>query len=266
MSKNILRGEKVNNDLENYAKITMNIPFVNFDGLDSFIIRDILITINKAYERYPLLKNSIAFIYQSEDFNKYENLIRCSNKEYWTKWCRFTKNTNNIISYYQEVYDKRLSTMTTINRYTKQIENMGLVIGSGFKYVNYIELQCMCIEDSISGFKTRHCRYFDSIVWHEIGHMLDDILHITQKEELKKMLFNVNISKEISKYATTSLYEVVAESFAEYIKALEANELEEGIVKKIGLLIDREYLRYAHNQGLRDHFNIKRNFPQARRR
>ena len=172
----------------------------------------------------------------------------------------------NIISYYQEVYDKKLSTVTTVNHFTHQIENMGLVIGSGFKYINYTDLQCMCIEDSISGFKTRHCRYFDSIVWHEIGHMLDYILHISKKEEFQKMLINVNISKEISKYAQTSIYEVVAESFAEYIKANEANELENGIVKKIGLLIDREYLRYAHNQGLREQFNIKRNFPQARRR
>ena len=256
----------MNNELETYAKVNMNIPFVNFDGLDPLTVKDILTTINKAYERYPLLKNSIAFIYQNEDFNKYENLIRCSNKEYWSKWRRFTKNTNNIISYYQEVYDKKLSTVTTINHYNKQIENMGLVIGSGFKNISYTKLQCMCIEDSISGFKTSHCRYFDSIVWHEIGHMLDYILHISSKEEFKKMLFNVNISKEISKYATTSLYEVLAEAFAEYIKAIEANELEDGIIKKIGLLIDREYLRYTHNQGLREQFNIKRNFPQARRR
>ena len=261
-----MEGEFMNNELEMDAKVNMNIPFVNFDGLDFFIVRDILTTINKAYKRYPLLKDSIAFIYQSEDFNKYENLVRCSDKKYWSKWREFTKNSNNIISYYQEEGDKKLSTFVTVNHFNKQIENMGLVIGSGFKNISYTKLQCMCIEDSISGFKTSHCRYFDSIVWHEIGHMLDYILHITQKEELKKMLFNVNISKEISKYATTSLYEVVAEAFAEYIKAIEANELEDGIVKKIGLLIDREYLRYAHNQGLRQQFNIKRNFPQARRR
>lgn len=256
----------MNNDLETYAKVTMNIPFINFDGLDSFMVRDILTTIKKAYERYPLLKNSIAFIYQSDDFNNYENLIRCSNKEYWTKWQEFTKNSNNIISYYQEMNDKKLSTFVTVNHFNKQIENMGLVIGSGFKNISYTKLQCMCIEDSVSGFKARHCRYFDSVVWHEIGHMLDYILHISKKEEFQKMLINVNIKEEISKYACISIYEVLAEAFAEYVKAMEVNELEDGLVKKIGLLIDREYLRYAHNQGLREQFNIKRNFPQARRR
>lgn len=256
----------MNNELEWYAKKDLNIPFINFSGLHPLIVEEILKTINKAYQRYPLLKNSIAFIYQSDDFNKYENLIRCSNKEYWSKWREFTKNSNNIISYYQEVYDKKLSTFVTVNHYSKQVENMGLVIGTGFKNISYIDLQCMCLEDNLAGVKTRHCRYFDGVVWHEIGHMLDYILHISNKEEFKKLLINVNIKREISKYASLSRYEALAESFAEYIKALEENELEDGVVKNIGLLIDQEYLKYNHNQGLREQFNIKRKFPQARRR
>ena len=246
---------------ERYAKDILNIPFVNFKDIDPLIINDLLNTLNKAYKKYPLLKNTIVFIYQGSDYNIYENIERCSNKDYWLKWQR---DFPYLINYYQEE-ERIISTMIKLNE-NKKIVNIGLVISDGFKNIDYKMLQCECIIDCLKGYKAKHCRYFDSIIWHEIGHILDSILHISQKEEFKKLLINVNIKEEISLYATTSYQEILAEAFAEYIKATENNELEEGIIKDIGLLIDKEYLRYSYNQGLKELFNIKRNFPQARRR
>ncbi len=253
-------------ELENYAIKEMNIPFVNFKGIDVRVINDILVTLKKAYKRYPLLTNCLVAIYQGEDFNNYENLMHCSVKEEWHRWQEFTKDYDNIIHYYQQSNETKLSTFVKVDHQTKIVDNLGIIIGDGFLNLDYLKLQSMCVEDCLNGLKTKHCRYFDSIVWHEIGHLLDSILHISYLEEFQKMLINVNIEREISLYATINYYETLAESFAEYIKASEANELEDGIIKKIGLLIDREYLRYAHNQGLRKLFDIKSNFPQARRR
>ena len=80
------------------------------------------------------------------------------------------------------------------------------------------------------------------------------------------MLINVNIKHEISIYALTSYYEVVAEAFAEYIVEVKLNELKDGLIKDIGNYINNTYYIYANNYFLRKQFMIKDKYIIERKR
>ena len=74
--------------------------------------------------------------------------------------------------------------------------------------------------NSISGFHPQGCTGPDSIIYHEIGHLIDDLCGITSSIEfamLYRRLSHNDILTGLSEYAATSPQEFVAEAFAEYM-------------------------------------------------
>ena len=74
--------------------------------------------------------------------------------------------------------------------------------------------------NAISGFHPQNCTGPDSIIYHEVGHLIDDLCGITSSIEfamLYRSLSYNDILTGLSEYATTSPQEFVAEAFAEYM-------------------------------------------------
>ena len=80
-----------------------------------------------------------------------------------------------------------------------------------------------------------------SLVTHEIGHALDEMLELAKDEELKK-LYNVGEAiKELSYYAATGGFEeFIAEAISEYV----SSETPRPLCKKVGEIVDRKYREY----------------------
>ncbi|MCF7999644.1 MAG: hypothetical protein K9L25_11440, partial [Methylovulum sp.] len=93
-----------------------------------------------------------------------------------------------------------------------------------------------------SGFHPQACDTVKSLVDHELGHQLDDLLNLNKDQEIIN-LFNTTTEYEVSRYARRNIKEFIAESWAEF-----KNNQEPRITsKKIGEIITARYrTKYSH--------------------
>ena len=69
-----------------------------------------------------------------------------------------------------------------------------------------------------TGFHPRGCNTFESVVYHEVGHILDHVCQFSLSREGAAFLSRydpLKVSKGLSRYATTSPQELVAEAVSE---------------------------------------------------
>lgn len=80
-----------------------------------------------------------------------------------------------------------------------------------------------------------------SLVTHEVGHALDEMLNLSKDEEIKNLYNPVEAVKELSYYAGTGgIEEFVAEAISEYV----SSETPRPLCKKVGEIVDRKYREY----------------------
>ena len=104
----------------------------------------------------------------------------------------------------------------------------------------YIKLVSNLKHEAISGFHPHGCHTVESVMYHEIGHLIDYLCKLSENPELLAYVSGLSqhdIATGLSLYATTSTRELIAEGFAEYI----CNETPRQIARKIGNIIDAEY-------------------------
>jgi hypothetical protein len=80
-----------------------------------------------------------------------------------------------------------------------------------------------------------------SLVTHEVGHALDEMLNLAKDDELKKLYNPAESIKELSYYAATGGFEeFIAEAISEYV----SSETPRPLCKKVGEIVDRKYQEY----------------------
>ena len=80
-----------------------------------------------------------------------------------------------------------------------------------------------------------------SLVTHEIGHALDEMLELSKDSEIKELYKPAEAIKELSFYAGIGgIEEFVAEAIAEYV----SSETPRPLCKKVGEILDRKYKDY----------------------
>ena len=239
-------------DYEEYAQKNLGIPYVNFKDIDLDIIKIILQVLKEAYQKYPLLSSSLISIGMKEDINNQLLLSYCADKYDWQRWqkyetCDYIGNISqstfvtNSLEKYGNCYYLGLCLCPILKQ-------LGLLDFENYKRINpngHIEIKNSFLRPAM---------------WHEIGHMLDFIMHISESITFKQIIKNHDIEKEISLYATKNQAEVLAEAFSMYIL-----DNHNPLIKKIGLLVEKEYLRYSKNNLLREKFNVQKYFKKVTR-
>ena len=240
-------------NLENYAKNVLGIPYVNFENIDPKTIKMVLKVLKEAFRCYPLLANSLVTIGNKEYLNNYVNLTYLADYNIW-------KNNNEIAINFPE-----FASFATLHLYYYQHNSQFLGIGilPLLEKCNFAEFKQLFLNNKAT---IKHRDIIETNFWHEVGHMLDFIMGISNSYEFQKIISNHDIEKEISLYATTSLKETLAEGFAEYIAEVKLNELEDGLIKDIGNYINKMYYIYANNYFLRKKFMIKDKYIIERKR
>lgn len=227
-------------DLEQYVRSNLNIPYVDFEGLEISTIKDILEALTIIINKYPSLKDSICSIGNNEYINNQYNLFENSNKRKNIKWNDFVVNEEE--------------TMSTIgigshipiikNGYLLELQSFIAIAYSDLlrnKDIN--ELNNQAKSNAEFGFHPRHCTSFKCSIYHEIGHILDFILNLSKDKQLYELIKEksnnfMSIHTQISEYALYGgLTDIIAEAFAEYIACPNANEL----IASIGTYIDKKY-------------------------
>ncbi len=234
------------NDYELYTKKVLGIPYVNFANIDEDIIKIILKVLKEAFNRYPLLNRSLIAIGNKEDINNQLLLTYCSDKNCWHDWQR---------KYQNDDYVGNISHSTFVTSCLEQYGDcyyLSLCLCPILEQLSFLDFEKYKKENP-NGHVAIKETFLKPAIWHEVGHMLDFIMHISDSLALEKIVRNHDIEKEISLYATIDKAELLAEAFSMYILK-ENNHL----AKKIGLLIDKEYLRYSKNVLLKEKFNIQK--------
>ena len=104
----------------------------------------------------------------------------------------------------------------------------------------YIKMVSLLRENERSGFHPKGCSGPESVVYHEVGHMLDSMLSLSESEEFKSFYNRCSerdIIAGLSEYAASSPTEMIAEAFAEYM----CSPSPRYTAKYIGELIDKKY-------------------------
>ncbi len=106
----------------------------------------------------------------------------------------------------------------------------------------YGEFLLNIAQNEACGYHPKGCNTADSVVYHELGHFLSNLCRLEEDSEFKGFysgLTTKQIEQGLSRYATTSPSEFLAEAFAEYM----CNPSPRPIAAKIGKLIDSAYRR-----------------------
>lgn len=106
----------------------------------------------------------------------------------------------------------------------------------------YIQLVSSLRRDAASGFHPQGCWSPESVVYHELGHLIDYLCCLSEKFSLVdyvRTLSAYDVRAGLSQYATTSTQELIAEAFAEYM----CNDSPRPIAQRIGQIMDAEYAR-----------------------
>ena len=235
---------------EKYVRNILHIPYVSFENIDSSIIKVIVEVLVEAFRRYPILADSIITIGNKEYVNNLLELSYCADKVDW----------QNKRSSYDMLGDISSSTFV-VTYYEKRgiCYYLGLCLCPILEQLGYLSFEEYKLLNP-NGHIPIDDSFLKPAVWHEVGHMLDFFLKISDSLAFRKIIKNHDIKNEISEYAMIDNSELLAESFAMYSLNKE-NEL----ALKIGLLIDKEYLKYSKNFLLKEKFNVQKYYKLERK-
>ncbi len=197
-------------DLEEYAQQVLKIPYVNFHEIDFHICKALLNTLEEVFHKYPLLKDSLCAIGSQEDIEAHINLIS-SCEEGYEGWTTFQVPK----SYYFSCICGEID---------NSVLYCGMILGNGLQDCTLKEINELILYNAFSRMHTIHTKSMRELVWHEVGHIMDFVLHISSRPEFQDLLETFDIEQTISRYATKNELEALAEAFAEYHATTKPNK------------------------------------------
>lgn len=108
---------------------------------------------------------------------------------------------------------------------------------NGYAYIRFVSL---LRQDEAAGYHPEGCYAPESIVYHEMAHLLDgmcDLANRSEFEQYYKGLTQNEIKRGLSEYALNSPAEFIAEAFAEYM----CNPAPRPLAAAVGALLDDVY-------------------------
>ncbi|MGM9970524.1 MAG: hypothetical protein ACI35S_09045 [Anaeroplasma sp.] len=211
--------------------------------IDLWLAKQVLSVVNSSIKKFPAIRSRINYFGTTEGLKKAKD---------------------NLLHKLYHSYDIMLMTMLKkgINDLVEQCNKAfeGNALASAFYMgsppfilsgilVNHKALSEISILKNLeysekSGFNPKSCKTIKSVIDHEIGHLLDYILNISDSYDLKKIIKQYTIEQigtGLSKYCIVDNIihekEVLAEAYSEYCNAL----IPRPISKSIGLLITQKY-------------------------
>ncbi len=215
------------------------------DDLDENVIKEIDNSVQYNLNKYPELKKKIKGVgsIQSKNSHKFEEI----------KQIYYERLKENIPSI-DETSLERLSTKYAKEQLPRASKNVyaismnkhkfnldGIYVHN--KYGKDYSLFIKCINKDVkTKFHPIGTNSIKSIIDHEFGHQLDNLLDIRNNTELLnlyKKLSKNDIYLKVSKYANQNIAEFIAECYSEYVN----NPNCKSIARKVGAIIDNEYIK-----------------------
>lgn len=256
-NKTVFKEAKTVKEAEKFAKNTLGVKNVSYKGCDVKTANEWNRGIHDAFEKFPELKKNFGFVGECHERNKllkeklydyYLDDLTKSNPKVAVNYPeilqeRAKKNVNSFIRKYVSVNDRTLaqSWSPTGKLYA---DFKGITVNK--KWGKDSEKFIAALKNDIeSKFHPEYCDTIRSVLDHEVGHQLDNLLGIGKIHEVQK-LFNdrsrPQLTRDISSYSwdnkNNNLYsEMIAEAWAEYCNSPKPRE----IARTIGEIIEKTY-------------------------
>ena len=245
-------------EAEKYARDVLGIPYVSYKGCDVETANAWNEGVYDTFRRFPELKKNFGFIGEGHERNRYiEEAVKQYYFDFYRKQSPSAKREilMNVATYYWDEH-KRIFDISD-NNYGQSIS---LNMLKQFKYYEYVkcfagiavnrdfgynaEAFKKSLQDELAK-KSRPlcCDTIRSVLDHEVGHQLDDLLQISDNPQIKYLFDEYRyIIDALSGYAWENeskrpIREMVAEAWAEYCNNPEPRL----IAKTVGELITELY-------------------------
>lgn len=219
--------------------------YINLENMDLWLAKHALTAVYRVLRQYPALRRRMNYFGTLKGFATRKDEL-------------FAFLYPNSESYIREAIKEM--TDETAAKTEEAFKNCGWAMAFSSSYSGHHFSGIMLDEDDFderaiteeleyceqTGFHPIGCSNVKSVVEHELGHIMDYWLDISESLEFQKKIKTVDeayIGKNLSQYCvdtgTVNYYEVVAEGFAE----LRNNPKPRGIARFVGHMIDKEYQR-----------------------
>ena len=244
-------------EAEDYAKNVLNIKNVSYKGCDLKTANEWNKGIYDNFRRFPELKEEFNFVGECYERNK---LIKLETKDYYTSILK-EKYPNVSIEEIEKAAIKEVNIIMKKLTIGKSVYAQSWSPNHSFfdRYkgitVNkhWGKNSTEFIKDLEKNVKVKFhpigCNTIRSVLDHEIGHQIDNLLGISNLKEVKELYekyTNEELTEYISKYSwdnenPNKYSEFIAEAWSEYCNNSNPRE----IAKTIGNLIEREYDKWT---------------------
>ena len=235
-----------------YAQNVLGIPHADYKGTTLEIANEWNRGLHDNFKRFPELRDNFDFVGTCQNRNK------LAKKELYPDVMEKFKRLNP--GYTEAQLDKAVKQHIT-KRYAPPISShtyaqscktgkiKGVTISNrwqGKKFLDSIK------EDVVFKFHPQGCDTIRSILDHEIGHQIDDMLDLWDNVEIAKLYRSLTpgeMTNNLSRYAWDNSNpikerEFVAEAWSEYVNNPEPRE----IARKVGKIIEEEYRKFIARQ------------------
>jgi hypothetical protein len=121
-----------------------------------------------------------------------------------------------------------------------------VIEGSQFEGLHYAQLFTLLRDNEARGFRPEGCDKPESVLYHEMGHLLDDSIAFNQSKAFLAYYHSLTkdqIVRGLSEYASTSPLEFIAEAFAEYSCSLKPRKIAQDVGGALSRAVKGSYGR-----------------------
>ena len=230
-------------ELENIAREYRFCDKINLFGFDVYIARRVLRVLLNALVRFPKLRGRLNYV---GSYRNYEAFLSKMGKGDMECVCEiglqdiFDETKASTFGKFGVELCKELweDDMMSLSAY---VSMGGLCNGLLFDSIDekdfaYLNALSVIRKNEQIGFHPKGCNSFESVAYHEIGHMVDEMCFFSFSAEGAAFLAQYSseeIAQGLSRYATASPQECVAEAIAEVFSSPSPRRIAAEIYEKI---------------------------------
>jgi hypothetical protein len=220
-----------------------------FSDLDLYGVKRLLMVVVELLYKYPRLRSRFCYIGSHAGFKAKVDRLRMGDaamlREFALHYICDRETTKalgalayNAMEALMSAHDSYIATAVSMFGLFDAV----LLDQNDYSGYAYVQMLSDLRRNERKGFHPQGCASPESVVYHEIGHMLDYLCGLSANAELQTYvatLSKTDVLLGLSEYATVSTQELIAEAFAEYM----CNPTPRKIARFIGGFIDTEYMK-----------------------
>lgn len=237
------RVAKTNESLADIC-LKLNVADVIYLGkVDLWLAKQALSAVYRTLKKYPALRAKMNYFGTLNGFmnNKEHTFLKVNSNCSFILLNMVKKTTDDIAIQCRSAFEKNGLAIAFVTSAPPYLFSGIIINGKSLHQqtiINNIEF------GERFGHSPKGCKSVKSVVEHEVGHILDFMLNISNSREYKKFIKQFDVGKigtDLSKYCVTgniiSDREVVAEAYSEYCN----NPRPRLIASTIGSMFDKKY-------------------------